>query len=59
MFECVRATVSSFYEYKFIVKLPVSQSEELLLDTDSFLKYLGLQGFLLVALNHLWALLEG
>ncbi|CAH1433743.1 unnamed protein product [Lactuca virosa] len=58
VFECVRTIVSSFYEYEFAVKLAVSKIKEFLLDTDLNLKYLGLQGLLLVAPNHLWAVLE-
>ncbi|KAL4573395.1 hypothetical protein LXL04_020198 [Taraxacum kok-saghyz] len=58
VFECVRTIVSSFHDYEFAVKLAVSKIKELLLETDLNLKYLGLQGLLLVAPNHLWAVLE-
>lgn len=58
VFECVRTIVSSFYEYEFAVKLAVAKIREFLLDSDLNLKYLGLQGLLLVAPNHLWAVLE-
>ncbi|KAI3735836.1 hypothetical protein L6452_15356 [Arctium lappa] len=58
VFECVRTIVSSFYEYEFAVKLAVAKIREFLLDTDLNLKYLGLQGLLLVAPNHSWAVLE-
>lgn len=58
VFECVRTIVTSFHDYEFAVKLAVSKIKEFLLDTDLNLKYLGLQGLLLVAPNHLWAVLE-
>ncbi|KAI3732159.1 hypothetical protein L1987_63358 [Smallanthus sonchifolius] len=58
VFECVRAIVSSFYEFEFAVKLAVAKIREFLLDSDLNLRYLGLQGLLLVAPNHLWAVLE-
>lgn len=58
VFECVRTIVSSFYEYEFAVKLAVAKIREFLLDSDLNLKYLGLQGLLLVAPNHSWAVLE-
>ncbi|KAI3515728.1 hypothetical protein L1887_14631 [Cichorium endivia] len=58
IFECVRTIVTSFHDYEFAVKLAVSKIKEFLLDTDLNLKYLGLQGLLLVAPNHLWAVLE-
>ncbi|KAK9065257.1 hypothetical protein SSX86_016640 [Deinandra increscens subsp. villosa] len=58
VFECVRTIVSSFHEYEFAVKLAVAKIREFLLDSDLNLRYLGLQGLLLVAPNHLWAVLE-
>ncbi|KAL8249125.1 hypothetical protein R6Q59_005993 [Mikania micrantha] len=58
VFECVRTIVSSFYEYEFAVKLAVAKIREFLLDSDLNLRYLGLQGLLLVAPSHLWAVLE-
>ncbi|KAJ9550674.1 hypothetical protein OSB04_014719 [Centaurea solstitialis] len=58
VFECVRTIVSSFYEYEFAVKLAVAKIREFLLHSDLNLKYLGLQGLLLVAPNHLWAVIE-
>ncbi|KAJ0827273.1 putative adaptor protein complex AP-3, delta subunit [Helianthus annuus] len=58
VFECVRTVVSSFYEYEFAVKLAVEKIREFLLDSDLNLRYLGLQGLLLVAPHHLWAVVE-
>lgn len=58
VFECVRTVLSSFYEYEFAVKLAVAKIREFLLDSDLNLRYLGLQGLLLAAPNHLWAVLE-
>nr|XP_043613529.1 AP-3 complex subunit delta [Erigeron canadensis] len=58
VFECVRTIVTAFYEYEFAVKLAVEKIKEFLLDSDLNLRYLGLQGLLLVAPNHLWAVLE-
>lgn len=58
VFECVRTVVGSFYEYEFAVKLAVEKIREFLMDSDLNLRYLGLQGLLLVAPNHLWAVLE-
>ncbi|XP_076882154.1 AP-3 complex subunit delta-like [Bidens hawaiensis] len=58
VFECVRTVVTSFWEYEFAVKLAVAKIREFLLDIDLNLRYLGLQGLLLVAPKHLWAVLE-
>ncbi|PWA64460.1 Adaptor protein complex AP-3, delta subunit [Artemisia annua] len=58
VFECVRTIVSSFYEYEFAVKLAVGKIREFLLESDLNLRYLGLQGLLIVGQHHLWAVLE-
>lgn len=58
VFECVRTIVTSFYDNEFAVKLAVQKIKDLLLDTDLNLRYLGLQGLLLLAPNYLWAVLE-
>ncbi|XP_071691273.1 AP-3 complex subunit delta [Rutidosis leptorrhynchoides] len=58
VFECVRTVLGSFHEYEFAVKLAVAKVKEFLLDSDLNLRYLGLQGLVLAAPNHLWAVLE-
>ena len=58
MFECVRTVVSSLSEHEQAVKLAVVKIRELLLDDDPNLKYLGLNALSIVALKHLWAVLE-
>lgn len=58
MFECIRTVVTSFTDYESAVKLAVAKIRELLVEDDPNLKYLALQALSIVALNHLWAVLE-
>lgn len=58
MFECIRTVVSSLSEYESAVKLAVMKIQELLIDDDPNLKYLGLQALSIIAPMHLWAVIE-
>ncbi|KAF8095221.1 hypothetical protein N665_0339s0090 [Sinapis alba] len=58
VFECVRTVVSSLSDHEAAVKLAVAKIREFLVEDDPNLKYLGLHALLIVAPNHLWAVLE-
>ncbi|CAI0450706.1 unnamed protein product [Linum tenue] len=58
MFECIRTILTSLAEHESAVKLAAGRINELLIDEDPNLRYLGLHALAIVAPKHIWAVLE-
>ncbi|CAN1317668.1 AP-3 complex subunit delta [Linum perenne] len=58
MFECIRTILTSLTDYESAVRLSAGRINELLVDEDPNLRYLGLHALALIAPKHIWAVLE-